>query len=534
MPRDVFSAAAYRPPVRRAYSPKVQEIVEPPLRPRHEYWVTRALLLRALGGIYAVAFAIVVSQGKGLLGSGGILPATDFLRRALGALGSAAWVQLPSLFWVGSSDAWLLGMAWTGLALSLLALAGYGSALVFAVLWVLQLSFESVGQIFWGYGWELLLAELGFLAIFTAPTVLPFRGTVFPPSLPLVVLHRWVLFRVLFGAGLIKLRGDECWTALTCLATHYETQPNPGPLSLYFHALPLGVHKAGGLFNHLVELVVPFALFGPARLRTVAGALATVFQLVLIASGNLSFLNWLTLVVTLACFDDSAFERVLPRALLARLHEAGAAVRARATEPLARRRTVIGLLTLIGVLSIAPTVNLLLPNPAMNASFDPLHLVNTYGAFGSVDRERHEVILEGTRGDPLAGDVRWEEYDFRCKPGDVNRRPCWITPYHYRLDWQMWFAGHRRTAGDAWFLRFVIGLLRGAPEVSGLLENDPFRDTPSHAPRYIRALLYHYRFVRPGEPGYWKRELIGEYLRPIALDDAEVMEFTRRLQGDSE
>jgi hypothetical protein len=189
---------------------------------------------------------------------------------------------------------------------------------------------------------------------------------------------------------------------------------------------------------------------------------------------------------------------------------------------------VIGLLTLVGALSIAPTVNLLLPGQAMNASFDPFHLVNTYGAFGSVDRERHEVVLEGTRDDPLAGVARWQEYEFHCKPGDVNRRPCWVTPYHYRLDWQMWFAGHRPKAGDAWFLRLVIELLQGNSRVSELLERDPFQDAAGARPRYVRALLYHYRFVRPGEPGYWKREFIGEYLRPVALDDADVVEFMKR------
>lgn len=502
------------------------------------YWLTRAVFLRALGGIYAVAFAIVAFQGRGLIGERGILPAEEFLGRAKHALGATAYVQLPSLFWLDSSDATLMTAAYVGIALSLVAVAGHGSAVTFGVLWALQLSFESVGQIFWGYGWELLLAEVGFLAIFSAPRLLPFRGTVFPPSAPLVLLKRWVLFRVLLGAGLIKLRGDDCWSALTCLATHYETQPNPGPLSLYFHALPLPVHQAGVLFNHLVELLVPFAVFGPRPFRTAAGVLAVAFQLVLIASGNLSFLNWLTLVVALACFDDGVFERVLPRALVRSLHEAAAETRAVAHESTARRRTVLGLLVLVGVLSIAPAVNLLLPGQAMNASFDPLHLVNTYGAFGSVDRERHEVILEGTRGDPLAGNVRWEEYEFPCKPGDVNRRPCWITPYHLRLDWQMWFAGHRRAAGDTWFLRFVIELLRGNPEVSALLARDPFREAETGGkpagPRYVRALLYRYRFVRPGEPGYWRRELLGEYLRPIALDDADVVDFLRRTKSDED
>jgi hypothetical protein len=494
----------------------------PRLRPEAaKYWLTRAILLRALGLIYGVAFLILVFQWRGLIGSHGILPAQGFLRFVDEQLGAGAFTQLPGLFWITCSDRALQLGAFAGLGLSLAAVLGRGSAVVFAGLWLLQLSFASVGQIFWGYGWELLLLELGFLAIFASPGVLRTRRAPFPPNVLLVFLFRWVLFRVLFGAGLIKLRGDECWTALTCLATHYETQPNPGPLSLYFHALPLAAHRAGAVFNHLVELVVPFGVFGPRRVRTAAGALAIAFQTILILSGNLSFLNWLTIVPALACFDDRTYARVLPGFMLRHLRTADGNPE-HAEENKARLYTVRGFFALILVLSIAPTVNLVMPHQVMNGSFDPLHLVNTYGAFGSVDAERHEVIIEGTRGDPLAGEVRWEEYEFPCKPGRVDRRPCLVTPYHYRLDWQMWFAGHRQRAGDAWFFKLIIELLRGNRDVTALLSRDPFADG---RPRYVRALLYHYRFVHPGQAGYWTRELIGEYLRPISLDDADVRAF---------
>jgi hypothetical protein len=498
----------------------------PPLRPITDYWLTRALSLRALAGIYGVAFLILTFQCRGLFGAHGILPARTFLLYVHERLGARAFLELPGLFWLDCSDGVLLAGSLLGLGLSVVAIAGYGTALVFAALWLLQLSFVSVGQIFYGYGWELLLLEMGFLAIFTAPRIARPRTAPFPPSPALLVLHRWVLFRVLLGAGLIKLRGDDCWTALTCLATHYETQPNPGPLSQYFHALPMLAHRGGVLFNHFVELVVPFGLFLPRRIRILSGLLAIAFQTVLILSGNLSFLNWLTIVVALTAFDDPGFRRCLPGALVRRIHEAGEAARRSAYESTARKRTIVGLLVVIGALSIAPALNLVLPNQAMNASFDPLRLVNTYGAFGSVDKERHEVVLEGTRGDPASRDVVWEEYEFPGKPGSVERRPRWVTPYHFRLDWQMWFAGHRQRAGDTWFFKFVIELLRGNRTVTGLLSHDPFRVSSGAAPpRYIRALLYRYRFLPPGSKAVWSRDLLGEYLRPVSLDDADVQAF---------
>ncbi len=64
----------------------------------------------------------------------------------------------------------------------------------------------------------------------------------------------------------------------------------------------------------------------------------------------------------------------------------------------------------------------------MNASFDRLHLVNTYGAFGSVNTVRLELEIEGT--DAATPDERavWRPYAFRCKPGDPARRPCWTAP----------------------------------------------------------------------------------------------------------
>jgi hypothetical protein len=176
------------------------------------------------------------------------------------------------------------------------------------------------------------------------------------------------------------------------------------------------------------------------------------------------------------------------------------------------------------LLSYDPVVNMLSPRQRMNSSFDPLHLVNSYGAFGSVGKVRDEVILEGT-SDPHPGpNSRWLAYELPCKPGDVNRRPCLITPYHLRLDWQMWFAALGDYEREPWLIHLIDKLLHGDRGALSLLANDPF---PNAAPRFIRAQRYRYRFTRWGEhtSAWWHREYLGPYLPPLGRDDPEVREF---------
>ena len=488
--------------------------------------MVRVALLRGLGVIYASAFLILVRQGPALIGAHGILPATEYLDRVSTVLHSrsAGFWQLPSLFWLSTSDAWLQGCAWLGLLGGLAMLAGWSNAPLLAVLWALYLSFSHVGQIFYGYGWDSLLCETGFLAIFLAPALRPRElDAKSPPSAIVVVLFRWLSFRIMFGAGLIKLRGDECWTNLTCLAYHYETQPNPGPLSHLFHAAPLWFHKLGTLFNHLVEVIAPFGVFGPRPARLLAGGLIIAFQTILILSGNLSFLNWLTLVIAFACFDDHALLRLVP----AKRHESvrqRVASLSEVTRSRARRVVSIALALVIGTLSLNPIMNLLSPRQAMNASFDPFNLVNTYGAFGSVSRERYEVIIEGTNSTTLDANSVWKEYQLPCKPGRVDRAPCWITPYHYRLDWQLWFVPLSPEYQRRWFLSLTHKLLRGDDAVLALFSENPF---PTRPPHFIRADFYRYEFAPLGGHDTWRRSHAGQYLAPVSLDDPEFQEALR-------
>jgi len=476
----------------------------------------RLLLLRGLGGIYLVAFWVLVRQLRPLIGAHGLTPAGLYLDRVARALGGPweGFLRLPSLFWWSSADGVMLGAAWLGVLLALAVMAGVDHALVLALLWGLYLSFVHVGQLWLGYGWEYLLLESGFLAIFLGRlSALRSAGAAPAGTAVVVWLYRWLLFRLMFGAGLIKLRGDDCWRELTCLDWHYETQPNPHPLSWVWHHLPHPVHATGVVFNHLVELVVPFMFLAPRPVRAVGVVLLVVFQLFLIGSGNLAYFNWLTIVLAAAALDDRLVARFLRR-------PAPAPAGPRRTDTL--RRSVAGLLAvLVGVLSIDPVANMLSPDQAMNTSFDRLHLVNTYGAFGSVDDTRVEVVIQGRQGDGP-----WRDYELPCKPGAIDRRPCLITPYHLRLDWQIWFVQFAPDIGRyPWLIHLAWQLLDGDPSIRRLLSFDPFDGQP---PDTLRMELFEYHFTAPGEPGWWHRRLRGELLPPTRVDDAALLEYVRR------
>jgi hypothetical protein len=480
------------------------------------------VILRLLGIVYLVAFLVAAQQVVALVGHDGLLPADDFLARVAGQLGSRwdGFVRLPTLFWLGVSDRVLLATAWLGVGLSVLVVAGLANAVVLAVLWALYSSFVRIGQDWYGFGWEIQLIETGFLAIFLCPLLDPRPFPHRPPPTPVIWLFRWLAFRIMLGAGLIKLRGDPCWRDFTCLYYHYETQPLPNPLSRRLHFMPRWFHQLGVAFNHVAELIAPWFVFGPRLARHVAGAVLLAFQVFLILSGNLSFLNWLTLVPILACFDDSLLARVLPARLVERARRAAA----EAAPARAQMVAAWALAAVVAVLSVGPVENLLSSRQAMNTSFNRLELVNTYGAFGSVGRVRDEIVFEGTDDAVIGERTEWRAYEFPCKPGDPLRRPCVVAPYQYRLDWQIWFAAMSTPDRYPWAIHLVWKLLHNDRGALSLLANDPFPDAP---PRWIRARLYRYQFAPPGEAdgAWWRRELVGEWLPPLSAYDVRLRRF---------
>jgi len=496
----------------------------PEERVARSYWLTRFMILRLLGAIYAVAFLVAINEVLPLIGSHGLTPVGLYVKninQMLGGTGSS-FMRLPSLFWFWHSDAALITVSWIGFTLSCLVAAGYANAIIMALLWVFYLSLVHIGQEWYGYGWEIQLCETGFLAIFLCP-LLDLRP--FPrraPPFPIIVLFRWLICRLMLGAGLIKLRGDAIWRNSTALYYHFETQPIPGPLSRWFHFLPHSVLRAGVWFNWLAELVAPLFVFWPRLGRHIAGVIMILLQLTLIGSGNLSFLNWLSIIPALACFDDGFWAKLLPK----RWVRKAAAARDNAGFSKPMQTTAYVVTVIVGLLSIQPAANLLSSKQIMNTSFDPFELVNTYGAFGTVGRERLNVVFEGTADNDSTGQAHWQPYLYKGLPVLLNRRSPQIAPYQLRLDWQMWFASMASADDYPWTLHLVYKLLHNDPMATSLFAQNPF---PKNPPRYIRAILYRYRFAQPGnaQGNWWTREQLAVWLLPLSADDPRLLNYLK-------
>jgi hypothetical protein len=475
-----------------------------------DYWLTRLFFQRSLGIVYLIAFICALNQFRPLLGEHGLLPVPLFVRQA-------SFREAPSLFFFVPKDWAFEAAAWLGIALSLLVVLGVAEhltsawgALVWLAIWVLYISFVNVGQIFYAFGWESILLEAGFFAMFLGARSV---------QTPIVVIYllRWLEFRVMFGAGLIKMRGDPCWRDLTCLDYHYETQPMPNPLSWYFQTAPEWTHKAGVAFNHFSELAVPFLYFLPQPFASIGAVLTIVFQGTIFASGNLSWLNFLTMVLAIPAIDGRYLAPIVR--MRAPLHQMGPV----------HHYLAISLAIVVAVLSIRPVGNMLSPRQIMNRSYNPLHLVDTYGAFGSITRQRFEVVVEGTSDSIVTRSTQWKEYEFRGKPNDTRRMPQQIAPYHLRLDWLMWFAAMSDYQEHPWFVNFMAKLLENDKPVLSLIKSNPF---PDQAPKFVRAELYEYHFAnaetlrRTGQ--WWVRTLAGPWFPEVSLDNPSFRSLLQR------
>ncbi|MBN9631726.1 MAG: lipase maturation factor family protein [Actinobacteria bacterium] len=467
-----------------------------------DYTIAREILQRGVAALYVVAFLSAVAQFPALLGEHGLLPAPRFLRNAYAR-------RQPTLFRLRYSDRLLRAVAWTGAALSALVVVGvlqltpsYVFVPVFLIVWFLYLSIVNIGQTFYGFGWESLICEAGFTVAFLGSWDTA-------PPITIVILVRWLVFRLEFGAGMIKMRGDRSWRDLTALYYHHETQPMPNPLSRTAHLLPKWWHRIEVLGNHFAQLVVPWLLFLPQPIASIAAAVVILTQLWLVATGNFAWLNWITIVLAFAGVSDGAWRWLTGGALTGGIGSPEVPV----------WYTVIALLAsaLLVALSWWPLRNLFRRRQLMNASFNRWHLVNAYGAFGSVTKERFEVVVEGTEDDPHDPAARWLEYAFKGKPGDLGRLPRQFAPYHLRLDWLMWFLA-LGSRDSPWFEVFLLRLLEADRPTLRLLRHDPFTGRP---PRSVRARMYLYRFATREEKrrtgARWVRSEVGTLVPPVGL-----------------
>ena len=468
-----------------------------------------------MGVIYLIAFGSLWVQVEGLLGSHGILPVKDFLgaiQKQIGA-GERYWL-IPSLLWFNASDIALHLLCAGGVFFSLLLILGIAPAAVLFLLWTFYLSLSAVAQDFLGFQWDALLLEAGFLTIFLAPLSLrPLKSADEPPPSRIILwLLRWLLFRLIFSSGVVKLAShDPMWASLTALTVHYQTQPLPTWIGWYAHQLPVWFQKFSCGVMFAVELGIPFLIFGNRRMRLIAAALIAAFQGLIMATGNYCFFNLLTIGLALLLVEDNGW----PRRLRRRFSEEGH-VRKRGSS-----RWIT--LPLAGVILLVSSVQMLgifrrdLPTPAGFAEVSnllaPFRSINSYGLFAVMTASRPEIVIEGSQDG-----ITWVPYEFRWKPGDLKKPPGFIEPHQPRLDWQLWFAALSSPVDNPWFLNLCVRLLQGSPQVVALLKDNPFPEKP---PRAVRAVLYDYRFTdfvtRRATGQWWRREYKGLYCPPLSL-----------------
>ncbi|KAJ8600161.1 hypothetical protein CTAYLR_001920 [Chrysophaeum taylorii] len=527
-----------------AQGPGPSSVGEKKVESSESFCTTKLVLLTSLGVVYAVAFCSAYYQNGALLGERGLAPARPSLAAAWESKSSLAdllW-RRPSLMWfwwpVEDLDAALSRTAALGIATSMLLILGAHYSWVCLVLWLLYhtLCTTASASSFYAYGWESQLLETGFLAIFLcSPT-----NASSPPSRAALYLFRWLAFRIAMGAGLIKLRGGSCWSAKECLFYHFETQPIPSPLSFFFHFLPKETLSLGVDVDIFVQCYASWLLLVPSKWpRRVGGLVQATFMLIVAASGNFAFLNHLTIIPSLACFDD-AFFRAAP--------SPESMVSGRRRRLLAARALDVLLVALVAYLSIPVVANLASRDQRMNATFDPFRIVNTYGAFGSVGKRRVEPVVS-----LLDRTDRWHEIDFPCKPGDVYRRPCFSAPYHYRVDWNLWFLGFEPHAAvlrdrEKWVFELLAQLLDRAylPALATILDahcvhvlfngrDAPF--TKERPPKAVKVDMYVYEMAQPlwgllhdalkvdhARVKWWNRTYKEPLVPPLALsaDDSPV------------
>ncbi len=475
------------------------------------FFLSRRIFLFAMGAVYLIAFASLWPQIAGLWGQSGVLPAKELLQRVSVPLGPRPFWKLPTLFWFLPLDASLHWACGAGMILSLLGMAGIWPGPVFLALWALYLSFVNIGQEFLAFQWDNLLLEAGFLAMLLAPWgIWPRPAKERPPSAFILLLLRWLLFRLMFQSGCVKLlSGDLVWRDWTALQFHYETQPLPNWIAWYVHHLPARFHILSTGLVFFVELALPFLLFMPRRPRIAAGATFILFQAMLEITGNYAYFNLLSIALCLPLFDDSLWRRFLPAP--------PSPGQGGALSPLPDRLRMVAGLPLLALSLILTQAMWTRSIPRRLAvfyhAFEPWRSVNNYGLFAVMTVKRPEIVIEGSR----EGKV-WLPYEFRYKPGDPQRAPRFVAPHQPRLDWQMWFAALGNYQGNIWLLNLMGRILQGEKSVLSLLGEDPFKGEP---PKLIRAVLYEYRFNSPAgrrESGnWWKRELKGLYAPVLAL-----------------
>ena len=483
------------------------------------WFLTRRVFLFLLSLIYLVAFLSLWTQIEGLVGQKGILPVESFLKDVQAHRGSDRFWNWPTLFWLHAGDGFLQAICLLGVGASLCVMANRAVGLALLLMWGFYLSLFNVAQPFLGFQWDTLLLETGFLALFLVPWRRNKGTTGEPPPSPLVLfLFRFLLFRVVFTSGLVKIISqDPTWNDFTALYYHYETQPLPTWIGWYAHQLPHGFQEFSVACVFIIQLGVVFLIFGPRRIRYIGCAVLVFHEVLIFLTGNYCFFNLLTLALCLLLLDDAVFLRWLP----GKGNWKFSGQKKTELVSVWKRRFFTGIrVGVLGICIMLYVVPLLVTSGnypsifvAIANAIRPLHLFNSYGLFAVMTTSRPEIII-------LGSDDRenWFPYEFKWKPGNVVNKPEFVAPHQPRLDWQMWFAALSNYERNPWLIQFMIRLLQGSRPVIELLGSNPFPDSP---PKYLQALVYDYRFsdteTRNRDGSWWNRKLLRPYTPILQL-----------------
>jgi len=489
---------------RRGLLSRLTKILWGPALQAERYALVSWIFLRLLGAIYIAAFASLGVQIVGLIGQKGILPVGDYLSAVHRAFGNSAYRALPTLFWLNSGDMALVAGTVVGALLGLLVFVDRWTRTALAGLFALYLSYVYAGQDFMSFQWDTLLLEAGFLALF-----LPGGSRI------IVWLFRWLVFRYLFLAGVVKLlSGDPTWHTLTALEYHFWTQPLPTPLAWYAAQLPPWLLAGGTAATLVIELGSVFLIFLPRRLRAAAACGVLLLQSLIVLTGNYNFFNLLTMLMCVFLFDDGALHRSVPRWLESRAPSHAPLPSRTATAVAAALALIVVPVGLNRIWQTVARADLPVLG-AVTRAVSPLFIVNPYGLFAVMTTTRPEIVIEGSADGRV-----WREYVFRYKPGPLSRPAMWNIPHQPRLDWQMWFAALGSPRENLWIVGLLRRLLEASPPVLALLDFNPFNDAP---PKYVRAQLYEYRFADRSTHAmtgqWWVRRPEGLYFPEISLAD---------------
>jgi len=487
------------------------EIQEPP-----SFATGTRLFVYALAVAYAVAFGSIWIQWRGLIGPSGILPAEDYFNAVHAQLGAMAWYDVPSLCWIFGAGHFISVLCCLGIVLSVLLFLRVAPALCLLFMWACYLSLVSAGQIFFDFQWDALLLESTLVAIFLVPWTLGRSRAAYDPPKLARYLVWWLLFRLMFLSGSLKLTGgDPPWRHLTALTFHYQTQPLPTPLAWYVNLLPVWLHVGTCATVLVVEIAVPFLIVFPRRARHWGTVAMIALQVLIALTGNYAFFNLLTIGLCLTCLDDGWW-RSVHWGVLPPSSEPHVSRNVGFVFPTALRwfaAFAVGVTFFEFVASLYPRAGSSPIVHAIESTVGPFQSFNDYGLFRRMTVERPELIFEGS------DDGRnWLEYELPYKPGNLGRRPGWVAPYQPRLDWQLWFAALGPPEDSPWVGRVCELLMRGDPDLLALFSKNPF---PSHPPTSMRVIRYRYEFTDAAERertgNWWRRTPLDFYLSPVAL-----------------